>query len=93
MLALIRLHHADLVKPRLSLQSSYYKNQAQDHMQRVQHQKPKASHGATYFSVMRRSIILVIASFTPYIKRPSLLEQRAGAPPKNPPPTPPLTAL
>ncbi|CAL9020976.1 unnamed protein product [Prunus brigantina] len=32
--------------------------------------------------IWRRSIILVIASFTPYIIRPSLSEQRSGASPK-----------
>ncbi|CAL8993079.1 unnamed protein product [Prunus brigantina] len=32
--------------------------------------------------IWRRSTTPVIASFTPYIIRPSLLEQRAGATPK-----------
>ncbi|CAL8993794.1 unnamed protein product, partial [Prunus brigantina] len=48
-LAPVRLHHpdifsnpqADLLQPRLALQDSSYKYQAQDHVQRVQHQNQK----------------------------------------------------
>ncbi|CAL9025516.1 unnamed protein product [Prunus brigantina] len=41
-------------------------------------------HSGTYpiNTKLKTTTILVIASFTPYIIRPSLSEQRAGAPPK-----------
>ncbi|CAL2278227.1 unnamed protein product [Prunus armeniaca] len=98
-LAPIRLHHADSFKPSgrscFSLdwpsRTPPINTKLKTMFKTFKHQTKSLPQSKLYF--LSRSTTSVIASLTPYIIRSSLSEQRAGAPPKNPPPTPPLNGL